>query len=120
MRLRFSIRDCLLVTAIVGLTLGWRVDRNQLARQFSKQLDETQGQLAAQRVEMDVQLNVSKVVGSRWRQMALTFAREMRNDGWYVSIHPPGGSFAYTPRSHFESSGESAEERNRAHPLPEF
>jgi len=33
MRLRFSIRDCLLVTAIVGLSLGWWIDRQRIAEQ---------------------------------------------------------------------------------------
>jgi hypothetical protein len=30
--MRFSIRDLLLVTIIVALALGWRVDRTKLAR----------------------------------------------------------------------------------------
>jgi hypothetical protein len=37
--MKFSIRDLLLVTVIVALAVGWRVDRNRLAKEIRRLKD---------------------------------------------------------------------------------
>ena len=79
--LRFTIRDVLWLTLVVGLAVGWWVDRGKVARQCSaaiagilRQQDETARQQEA---------------AAHWQNLAHSLADELTGVGWTVEIDEP-------------------------------
>jgi len=104
MRLKFSIRDCLLATAIVGLALGWWLDR---------------GKRIEQHAETTLQLRQSLGQQTQLRSVVIHLAGAMRDDGWIVRIEPNGaGGYALAPIQNWEGREEVAFKFNREYPLP--
>ena len=118
MRLRFSIRDCLLVTAIVGLALGWWVDRQRLIREHQS----TREALLAMREKLDNPpwdtIGEASLNAIHWKRMALEFAEDMRKEGWFVSVSADGWGSELSPPHAFADNPGRALELNKANPLP--
>ena len=98
---KFTIRELLLLTVIVGLGFGWWIDRSGLA---------TEAKIAK------AQLVPYKVSADRWRKIALEFAHLMRDDGWHTKVDDDGSGWGYTHRHNFVSR-EDADELNAKYPL---
>lgn len=108
MRLRYSIRECLFVTSLVALALGWWVDHQQLAKDLSK----ANVELAA---ATDNGIHCQQSV-DWWKDLALGLARLMREDGWHVHIDEKWTLWGYAHRKNL--SRKQANEMNNAEPLP--
>jgi hypothetical protein len=67
---RFTIRDVLLVMVIVGLAVGWWLDRSQLRAERSKAINDTAQALSAraraEREAAELVLRQLKILGSRF------------------------------------------------------
>ena len=69
--MKFSIRDLLLVTVIVALSLGWWANR----RQFATQCEESEKQRDHALAE-----------AGDWKFKATSLAETMRREGWKVDL----------------------------------
>ena len=110
MRLRFSIRDCLLVTAIVAVALGWWADRRRLLGELEGVRDELQ-------VARD-DLAQAPWKAYLWKGVAVGFAKVMREEGWHTKIKADGSGWGYTTPDAFVGDPQRAQELNKANPLP--
>ena len=97
---RFSIREVMMATAIVGLFIGWLVNRQQLATE----LRQTKREMG--RYHHSAEL---------WREIALKFGHEMQTDGWYVRIDDDGTGWSLTSRTSL--TREQASKLNSKEPL---
>ena len=98
---KFTIRELLLLTVIVGLALGWWLRE----RHFHAELQRRWQTLA--------RYHTSAI---RWRTMALAFAQGMRTDGWHVAVEHDASSWTMNPRQNLKR--EQARQMNESNPLP--
>ena len=109
--LRFTIRDVLWLTLVVGLAVGWWVDRGKRIEQ--------QAETALQLKQATLQLRQSLNQQALLRSIVIELAGAMRDDGWMVSITPNGaGGYTLSPMQNWESREEVAFKFNQANPLP--
>jgi len=129
MRFRFTIRDCLFVTTIVGLAFGWWVDR----RSLSSELVSTREDLQLARRELQLVRNdlltaqgtlesqnsfIEAAQYHNWRLMAIQFAQRMRDEGWHVTIDERNTGYGMAPASSFVDKPGLAQKLNDEYPLP--
>lgn len=99
--LKFTLRELLLVTLIVGLALGWWLRE----RHFQAELRTGWQTLARYHAS-----------AARWRTAALSFAEGMRSDGWHVAVAKDASNWTMKPRHDLTS--QEARQLNDASPLP--
>ena len=99
---RFSIRDLLWLTLVVGLALGWWADRQRIV-----------GEMEIARREV-AQLKWSAY---SWKSTAVGLAKDVRAKGWFVKIMQDGSGYGWTHPDNLVNP-KVAEELNRVNPLP--